>query len=62
MRNALDLAVLAWNHAVIPGQAAGLNPEPRTDALSCQSTELEELFWNSHRFWVPGSSLREAPE
>ena len=29
----LARAALAWNHAVIPGQAEGLSPEPRTDRV-----------------------------
>jgi hypothetical protein len=45
------------HHRVIPGRGAAASPEPRTDAV-----EMLALFGNHLRFWVPGSSLREAPE
>jgi len=48
--------------AVIPGQAEGLSPEPRADTLTEGACRLSRLHHNRHRFWVPGSLLRSAPE
>ncbi len=49
------------NHVVIPGQAAGLRPEPRTDALGVRGSPCERVMENPHRLRVPGSSLTRSP-
>jgi len=46
---------------VIPGRPAGPSPEPMNTAFSKLPVALQPAF---HRpcSWVPGSSLRDAPE
>jgi hypothetical protein len=41
---------------------AGRRPEPGTDAISGKAHRSQRQNSSRHRFWVPGSSLREAPE
>ncbi len=39
-----------------------LSPEPRTDGLDQNAIDFHSFFRQGHRFWVPGSALRAAPE
>jgi len=39
-----------------------MSPDPRTDIFFVLSAAIAEANDECHRFWVPGSLLRSAPE
>jgi hypothetical protein len=48
--------------AVIPGHAAGVSLEAMDSGGTRQGAARDRLASQIQRIWIPGSSLRDAPE
>ena len=62
LRPGARLCCVSSNHAVIPGRPKGSSPEPITAGRVKEGAPRDRSILHRQRLWVPGSSLRQAPE